>query len=257
MTEPKHIRTACQNCSLSPLCLPVSLSFSEMERLDAIIERGQAIAPGRHLYRQGDAMHSIFAIRSGSVKTFTLTRNGDEQITGFHVPSEVIALASFDLPEHQNTAVALETTHVCEIPLSQLERLSGQLPELRRQILRTMSREIREDQHMMLLLSHKTAEERLASFLLGMAQRFRRRGFSERRFHLSMSRADLANYLGLAVETVSRQFTRFQHLGLIQLQGAGRDVAITHYPRLCATAALSSLESQNLGLIPTTDWKVS
>jgi cAMP-binding proteins - catabolite gene activator and regulatory subunit of cAMP-dependent protein kinases len=90
-----------------------------------------------------------------------------------------------------------------------------QLPQLRRQLMRVMSREIRDDQQMMLLLSKKTADERIATFLVNLSARFRARGYSANQFRLSMSRNEIGNYLGLAVETVSRVFTRFQQNGLI------------------------------------------
>lgn len=241
--------TACKTCSLNPLCLPVSLSFADMDKLDNIIQRGRPIAKGRFLFRQGDPMNSVYAVRTGTLKTFALSRAGEEQITGFHLPSEMIGLSSYGVQHHQVSARALETTNVCEIPLRQLDELSMTLPELRRQIMRVMSREIRDDQQMMMLLSKKTAEERVASFLLSLSQRFRRRGYSETIFRLTMSRADMANYLGLAVETVSRVFTRFQNVGLIEIAGNAKEVHIEDHHKLCDIASLSESERVELGLI--------
>ena len=93
-------------------------------------------------------------------------------------------------------AQALETTSVCEIPFERLDELSVQLPQLRRQLMRVMSREIRDDQQMMLLLSKKTADERIATFLVNLSARFRARGFSANQFRLSMSRNEIGNHLG-------------------------------------------------------------
>ncbi len=244
--------TACKTCSLNPLCLPVSLSFGDMDQLDSIIQRGRPIAKGQFLFRQGDPMNSVYAVRTGTLKTFALSRAGEEQITGFHLPSEMIGLSSYGVQHHQVSARALETTNVCEIPLRQLDELSMALPELRRQLMRVMSREIRDDQQMMMLLSKKTAEERLASFLLSLSQRFRRRGYSETIFRLTMSRADMANYLGLAVETVSRLFTRFQNVGLIEMAGSAKEVHIEDHHKLCDIASLSESERVELGLIEVT-----
>ena len=112
-----------------------------------------------------------------------------------------------------------------------------ELPELRRQLMRTMSNEIRHDQHMMLLLSKKNAEERVASFLLNISQRYGRRGFSTSQYRLPMSRVDISNYLGLAVETISRVFTRFQRNELIETQG--KEVTLLDID------ALSELASHN------------
>ena len=209
----------CQTCSLNALCLPLSLSENDMERLDDIIRRGRPIQKGQILFQQGDEFQSVFAVRTGALKTYTLASNGEEQITGFHLASELIGLSGYDAGAYPLTAKALETTTVCEIPLPQLELLSDELPDLRKQLMRTMGTEIRHDQNMMLLLSKKNAEERVASFLLDISQRYQRRGFSSTHFRLPMSRVDISNYLGLAVETISRVFTRFQKHELIETQG--------------------------------------
>ena len=209
----------CQPCSLNALCLPLSLNDSDMERLDDIIRRGRPIQKGQLLFQQGEDFQSVFAVRTGALKTYTLASNGEEQITGFHLASELVGLAGYDNGNYPLTAKALETTTVCEIPLTQLESLADDLPDLRKQLMRTMGTEIRHDQNMMLLLSKKNAEERVASFLLDISLRYQRRGFSATQFRLPMSRVDISNYLGLAVETISRVFTRFQKNGLIETQG--------------------------------------
>jgi CRP/FNR family transcriptional regulator len=190
-----------------------------MERLDDIIRRGRPIQKGQLLFQQGEAFQSVFAVRTGALKTYTLASNGEEQITGFHLASELVGLAGYDNGNYPLTAKALETTTVCEIPLQQLDSLADDLPDLRKQLMRTMGTEIRHDQNMMLLLSKKNAEERVASFLIDISQRYSRRGFSASHFRLPMSRVDISNYLGLAVETISRVFTRFQKNGLIETQG--------------------------------------
>lgn len=208
----------CQTCSLNALCLPLSLNDSDMERLDDIIRRGRPIQKGQLLFQQGEPFQSVFAVRTGALKTYTLASNGEEQITGFHLASELVGLSGYDNGSYPLTAKALETTTVCEIPLPQLDTLADDLPDLRKQLMRTMGTEIRHDQNMMLLLSKKNAEERVASFLLDISQRYARRGFSANHFRLPMSRVDISNYLGLAVETISRVFTRFQKNGLIETQ---------------------------------------
>ncbi len=200
----------CKDCSLAPLCLPLSLTVEDMDSLDEIVKRGRPLKKGEFLFRQGDPFGSVFAVRSGALKTFSITDAGEEQITGFHLPSELVGLSGMDTETYPVSAQALETTSVCEIPFERLDELSEQLPQLRRQLMRLMSREIRDDQQMMLLLSKKTADERIATFLVNLSARFRARGFSAQQFRLAMSRNEIGNYLGLAVETVSRVFTRFR-----------------------------------------------
>ena len=224
----------CKDCSLASLCLPLSLNLEDMDALDEIVKRGRPLKKGEFLFRQGDAFSSVFAVRSGALKTFSLSDAGDEQITGFHLPSELVGLSGMDSESYPVSAVALETTSVCEIPFERLDELSVQLPQLRRQLMRIMSREIRDDQQMMLLLSKKTADERIATFLVNLSARFRARGFSANQFRLAMSRNEIGNYLGLAVETVSRVFTRFQQNKLLEAEG--KEVHILDPIELCALA---------------------
>ena len=161
----------------------------------------------------------MYAIRAGTVKSYTITEQGDEQITGFHLAGDLIGFDAINTGNHPSFAQALETAMVCEIPYEVLDDLSGKMPRLRQQIMRLMSSEINGDQQMILLLSKKTAEERLASFLHGLSTRFSERGFSAKEFRLSMTRGDIGNYLGLTVETVSRLLGRFQKNSLIEVDG--------------------------------------
>lgn len=224
----------CKDCSLASLCLPLSLNMEDMDALDQIVKRGRPLKKGEFLFRQGDTFDSVFAVRSGALKTFSLSDTGEEQITGFHLPSELVGLSGMDTETYPVSAQSLETTSVCEIPFERLDELSVQLPQLRRQLMRVMSREIRDDQQMMMLLSKKTADERIATFLVNLSARFRARGFSANQFRLSMSRNEIGNYLGLAVETVSRVFTRFQQNQLLEAEG--KSVHILDPIELCALA---------------------
>lgn len=220
----------CNTCSLSSLCLPVSLNMTEMERLDNIIEKSRPMKKGEHLFHQGEPFTSIYAVRAGTIKTYTLTNEGEEQITGFYFPGELVGMSGVDGLVYPMSARILETTTVCEIPYERLDDLAGQMPELRRQMLRTMSKELRDDQQMMLLLSKKNAEQRVATFLIKLSNRFRARGYSPTHFRLSMSRNEIGNYLGLAVETVSRIFTRFQVMSLIRVDG--KEIELCMLPEL-------------------------
>lgn len=238
MSENIKLRTQhqahCKDCSLASLCLPISLNMEDMDALDDIVKRGRPLKKGEFLFRQGDTFGSVFAVRSGALKTFSLSDGGEEQITGFHLPSELVGLSGVDGERYPVSAQALETTSVCEIPFERLDDLALQLPLLRRQLMRIMSREIRDDQQMMLLLSKKTADERIATFLVNLSARFRARGFSANQFRLAMSRNEIGNYLGLAVETVSRVFTRFQQNQLLEAEG--KEVHILDPIELCALA---------------------
>jgi CRP/FNR family transcriptional regulator len=224
----------CKDCSLAGLCLPLSMELHDLDALDDIVKRGRPLKKGDFLFRQGEVFDSVFAVRAGSLRTFSVSDAGDEQITGFHLPSELVGLSGMDSDRYPVSAQALETTSVCEIPFDKLDELSVQLPQLRRQLMRVMSREIRDDQQMMLLLSKKTADERIATLLVNLSARFSARGFSANHFRLAMSRNEIGSFLGLAVETVSRVFTRFQQNGLINAEG--KEVQILDPIQLCALA---------------------
>jgi len=196
----------------------MGLAVDDVERLDHIIKRNRPLHRGDHLFRNGDRFRSLFVVKTGSVKTFTPSEDGGEQVLGFHLPGEIIGLDAIEREEHTCSAKVLETSAICEIPFARLEELSSTLPSLQHQMYRLLSKEISQDTEMLMLLGKKNAEERLATFLLSLSNRFRKRGLSATDFYLSMSRHEIGNYLGLAVETVSRLFTRFQEEGLLQVE---------------------------------------
>ncbi|EGV18322.1 fumarate/nitrate reduction transcriptional regulator Fnr [Thiocapsa marina] len=211
------IRVACRNCSLSSLCLPMGLAPDDVERLDEIVKRTRPLHRGDFLFRDGDRFRSLYVVKTGSVKTFAPSPEGGEQVLGFHLPGEVIGLDAIDKDIHACSAKVLETSAICEVPFTRLEELTATIPSLQHQMYRLLSKEIGHDTDMLLLLGKKNAEERLAAFLLSLSKRLHKRGLSATDFYLSMSRHEIGNYLGLAVETVSRLFTRFQDDGLMNV----------------------------------------
>lgn len=150
----------CQDCSISQLCIPFTLNEHELDQLDNIIERKKPIQKGQTLFKAGDELKSLYAIRSGTIKSYTITEQGDEQITGFHLAGDLVGFDAIGTGHHPSFAQALETSMVCEIPFETLDDLSGKMPNLRQQMMRLMSGEIKGDQDMILLLSKKNAEER-------------------------------------------------------------------------------------------------
>lgn len=211
------LKQACKSCNLRDLCLPVGISNADLELLESIISRRRPLHRGDVLYQAGHTLSCLYAVRAGSMKTTIVTDDGEEQITGFHLPGELLGLDAIGDEVHPCTAVALETTSVCEIPFDRLGEVSLQTPGLQQQLLRIMSRELHGDEQLMLLLGKRASDARVAAFLLNLSDRFAERGFSRHEFNLSMSRIDISNYLGLAVETVSRMFSRFQSLGLVDI----------------------------------------
>ncbi|HYR05864.1 MAG TPA: fumarate/nitrate reduction transcriptional regulator Fnr [Gallionella sp.] len=228
------VAISCQSCGLYQLCLPMGLDSADTSLLDRYVKRKRIFKRGEMLYRIGEAFTNIYAIRSGSVKTYISTDDGRLQITGFHVPGELLGLNAIDERRYNCEAMALETTSVCEISVECFEDLAQQIPSVHYQMLRMMSKEIKHNQELMLLLGKKNAEERLATYLLSLSRRFAMRNYSPTQFNLSMSRGDIGNYLGIAEETVSRIFTRFQEEGAITIDR--RHIVLHDFKRLCAIA---------------------
>ncbi|QLB13110.1 CRP/FNR family transcriptional regulator [Bisgaardia hudsonensis] len=224
----------CQDCSISQLCIPFTLNEHELNQLDNIIERKKPIQKSQILFKAGDGLTSLYAIRSGTIKTYTISESGEEQITSFHLPGDLVGFDAITNMQHPSFAQALETSMVCEIPFDILDDLSGKLPKLRQQIMRLMSNEIKSDQEMILLLSKMNAEERLAAFIHNLSTRYSARGFSAREFRLTMTRGDIGNYLGLTVETISRLLGRFQKINMLSVQG--KYITINDMPSLVKLA---------------------
>lgn len=220
----------CKNCRLAP----PTLSDDKIEELEALIKPGHLLHKGDYVFRQGDPFHNVYLVRSGSIKTFTTNEQGLEKITGFYFATEIFGFSGMGEGSYPVSAQALESTLCSEIPFNQLEELSQKIPGLSHQIMLMMSRKIREDQQMKLLLSRLNSDSRIAAFLLNISAHFRDRGFSATRFRLSMSRNEIGDYLGLAVETVSRSFTRLQKHGLVRVDG--RETEIVDFTELCALA---------------------
>ncbi len=239
--EPKRCHTNpmvnCGDCRLGPLCLPIALNTDEITQLDEIVKRGRPLNRGEHLYRQADAFHAVYAVRSGSFKAYSTADDGTEQVTGFYLPGEILGMDGISSLKHCSSAVALETSSVCEIPFSRLEELSSQLPSLQHRFFQIMGKEITKDQQMLTLLGKNSAEERVASLLLSISSRNNHRNLSATRFRLSMSRAEIGNYMGLTVETVSRVFSRLQKQEIIGVEN--REIEILDMEKLKGIANVS------------------
>lgn len=218
-------RVSCGNCRLNTICLPISLHIDDIDRLNSIVQRSKPLQKGEYLYRTKDVFDSVFAIRSGAVKAVSISETGDEQVTGFYLPGEVVGLDGLANDIYTNSVIALETSSVCEIPFNRLEELSLQIPTLQRHFFQLMSREITQEQQVITLLSKSSAEARIASLLLSVSTRNGRRNLSTNNFILPMSRTDIGNFLGLTIETVSRIFTRLQKNNIIAVDK--KEISIT------------------------------
>ncbi len=212
------LSVACQDCSLFQLALPVGRDEPDWALLDRVVKRRRLLERGEPLFQPGDPFLFLYAVKFGSLKTYVSLPDGHDQITGFHLPGELLGLDAIDGEVHPCGARALEPTGLCEVPLNRLEELGELVSGVQRQMLRIMSRQLLHDQRLQTVLCRQNADERLAAFLLSLSDRLRGRGFDGDRFRLSMTRADIGNYLGVAKETVSRLFTRFERAGLLAIE---------------------------------------
>lgn len=216
--DVNKLKTACATCSLHELCLPAGLNQHELKIFDQLFNRRRPVKRGDYLYRAGTELQSLYAVRSGFVKSCVLHEDGREQVAGFHMMGDLLGLDAISSNHHTSDTVALEDSEVCEIPFAALEKLSREIPSLQNHFHRIMSREIVRDHGVMLLLGSMRAEERLAAFLLNLSQRFAMRGYSPTEFNLRMTREEIGSYLGLKLETISRVLSRFQEEHLIEVK---------------------------------------
>jgi CRP/FNR family transcriptional regulator len=228
------LQRACSNCELHDLCLPVGLDKAQVARLDGLMLTCQPVARGDLLYRAGDRFESLYAVRSGFFKTCSTLDDGREHVTGFQMAGELLGLDGVGTDAHICDAVALEDSQVCTIPFEKLESLSREFPELQHQLNRIMGREIVRDHDVMRIRGSMHAEERVATFLLNLAQRLERRGLAPNALVLCMTRQEIGTYLGLTLETVSRCLSKLQLDGLLDVRH--RRVQILDRTRLQALA---------------------
>lgn len=210
---------ACADCQLQDLCLPIGIPRQELDRLEQIVERGNVLHRGTVIYRQYDAFGSLFAVRSGSVKSIAVSETGTEQVVAFYLPGDILGFDGISEERYPSSAVVMETSTVCELPFDRLHALAGQIEGLQHQLLRILSRELGSEDRFTRLVAHRSAEVKVAGFLVNLAARHAVRGYSGTEFMLSMTRAEIGSYLGVAEETVSRALTRFHQDRLIAVQG--------------------------------------
>lgn len=207
----------CHNCSARSRCLPDGADGASLDRLERCVAGRLPLARHASLFRRGQACYQLYAIRDGQFKTQRNAPSGASQVLGFYIPGEVLGLEALDSGLYGCDAVALTDCLVCVLPYAPLARLLAQESQLQRQFHHLMSREIGRQQDSMLLLGNARAPQRLAAFLLEQAARCRLRGESAAEFQLRMSREDIAAYLGLTVESISRMLSAFRHAGALRV----------------------------------------
>jgi len=213
--HPRHGRLACSRCRLGDLCRPRGLSTEDVQRFEQIVHRSHPIQPGEHLFRCGDTFRSLVSVRTGCFKSYVFNCKGQEQVLGFHLPGGIVGLDAIHSHLHTANVIALETSAVCRLAFESLSNMASQMPELQSELLRIMSGRIGELQ---IISADLSADERMAVFLISISEQFASHGLSNHEFKLAMTRSDVASYLRMATETVSRVLARFQTAGLLRVK---------------------------------------
>lgn len=195
-------------------CFSSSMPFNHTQQRDShrVFHRRD------NLFSAGDRFEGIYVLRSGSAKSFITSRNGEKHITKFYYPGDMLGVDGFDGHMHSQTIRFLETSSVCLVKESEVNSLLTTNSTFRHGLLQSMSHSLACDSSMMMCLSTCTSEQKVARFLLDLSIGFSERNLSGSEFMLSMTRTDIANYLGMAIETVSRVFASFQERQIIEVQ---------------------------------------
>jgi CRP/FNR family transcriptional regulator, anaerobic regulatory protein len=179
---------------------------------------------GETLYHEGAWADAIYFVRAGTFKTFSTGYDGYEQVLGFFGPRDLLGFDAIGMGRYSNQTVALEESSVCVVLLHDFFCMPARSAGLDRAVFGAVSAAMRQRGEMADMMGAVAAEVRLARFLLQLSRRMRQCGQSSSRFHLRMSRRDIASYLGIAHETVSRAFSTLVHMGLVSVDN--REVAI-------------------------------
>lgn len=206
----------CTVCTLQPACLPWDLEPSDIERLERIVDRTATVPAGKHLFRFGDPLRSVYVVRNGAFKNYRLDAGGRERVLGFIFPGELVGVDGIYPRRHESNAVALKDSAVCELPYAALTGLMEHSEGLRRQILRLVSK---DGVYTLGFSLDSTADQRIAAFLLNLSHRAQLNGRSATELDLSMSHQDIGSYLRLNVESVMRVLAHFKSEGMLTLEG--------------------------------------
>lgn len=212
-----RVNGSCHFCQLFPLCVPEGLTEGELIALQATIDQRYVLEKGETLIRDQDPLKYLYALRSGSAKGWIMTPQGQERVVDFYFPGEIIGLHALAKKQHSFSITCLEKSTICRLNYHQLLKIMDRSSGVRSQLLALASDKLNAQAA---FLQHNGAEQRLLAFLHHLQKRLQGCGVSvSGELKLSMSRVDIANFLDLAPETVSRLFTRLKQKGLVCSQG--------------------------------------
>lgn len=242
MTQPNILRfpdqpKRCSDCSRVARCLGLDLDGGETGAALDIDVHTRVLHKNEKLVNDGDQFHSLYAVRSGAIKIYKTTETGEEQIIDFCLPGDLVGLDAIGSGHFNCHAVALDTSSICALDFKEIERLCQSSPNFRSAFFKRLSAGILRNENFVVTLGTRDAYQRLAAFLVTLTEYYANHGYSRVEFVLPMSRADIADYLNLAVETVSRLFSRLQAQSCVQVKRSA--VNIMDLDRLYGAAGMN------------------
>jgi len=208
----------CAACAVRDMAFCGALGNDEMPRLLAIMSTVE-VAPHQPIIDEGEAANYLFNVTSGAAKLYKLLPDGRRQITGFLFEGDFLGIAMNE--RYAYSAEAVDKVSLCRFPRRKLESLLDEFPKLEKRLLGMASNELVQAQDQILLLGRKTAQEKIVSFMLSLSDRVVKRGGLASPIAVPMGRADIADYLGLTTETVSRTITNLKRDGHLRLLPGG------------------------------------
>lgn len=210
----------CQQCSVRHRAMCAAVEFDRLDVLEQIVTH-RYFTPRQMIFQEGDPADYVYNVSAGNLRLYKLMIDGRRQITGFLRPGDFLGLARADC--YAYGAEAIDFVELCCMRVTDLEQLMRSMPEVRDRLLDMSRDELSAAQEQMLLLGRKSAREKVLSFLLLLASHGD--GALDRHsavVELPMTRTDMADYLGLVIESVSRTLTALKDDGLIELQATHR-----------------------------------
>ncbi len=230
--QPNYIE--CSNCSMNSICKPVEkksqaldLSVNYLDKRVSISSVNTTTPSKEHhrlthgvLFKKSDPLTTIYAVCSGAFKLCEPTEDGNDKIVGLRYPGELIGEDALFLKKYNYTAIAIGNSSVCKVSVEQLTSCGKLVPELQQNLIHLLSKQsyVRQT-NFQAFIGKKSADSLLAAFLINVTERNAAHSGNKNTLTLAISRNDIANFLGLRRETLSRVFTKFQNEQLVNTEG--------------------------------------
>ncbi len=212
------LKQSCSNCKIGASCLSSALDGKDFRSFEDVWLTRKKLSKGDLLFGIGAPSEFLYVVKLGFLKGAVVSSEGKEQVTGFHMAGDHLGLDAVYTRRHTCEVSALEESEVCCIPLEVMRKLTRSCGSFNDRVVRLLGQEIHRQQEVMTMLGSMTADERIAAFLLDLSRRFEERGYSRAEFVLRMTRSEIASYLGLKLETVSRALSKLAERCLIDIK---------------------------------------